>query len=92
MKLEKAIFACGCFWGAQYQFEHAQGVVRSTVGYIGGHKEHPAYEEVKAHTTGHAEATLVEFDAEQFLRFTIRHRPTDKVLISVRSIAARYFI
>ena len=65
MKLEKAIFACGCFWGAQYQFEHAKGVVRSTVGYIGGHKEHPAYEEVKAHTTGHAEATLVEFDAEQ---------------------------
>ena len=56
MKLEKAIFACGCFWGAQYQFEHAKGVVRSTVGYIGGHKEHPAYEEVKAHTTGHAEA------------------------------------
>ena len=54
MKLEKAIFACGCFWGAQYQFEHAKGVVRSTVGYIGGHKEHPAYEEVKAHTTGHA--------------------------------------
>ena len=101
MKLEKAIFACGCFWGAQYQFEHAKGVVRSTVGYIGGHKEHPAYEEVKAHTTGHAEATLVEFDAEKhrlqncvnsFLRFTIRHRPTDKVLISVRSIAARYFI
>lgn len=65
MKIEKAIFACGCFWGAQYQFEHAKGVVRSTVGYIGGHKEHPAYEEVKAHTTGHAEATLVEFDAEQ---------------------------
>lgn len=65
MKLEKAIFACGCFWGAQYQFEHAKGVVRSTVGYIGGHKEHPAYEEVKAHTTRHAEATLVEFDAEQ---------------------------
>ena len=65
MKLEKAIFACGCFWGAQYQFEHAKGVVRSTAGYIGGHKEHPTYEEVKAHTTGHAEATLVEFDAEQ---------------------------
>lgn len=101
MKLEKAIFACGCFWGAQYQFEHAKGVVRSTVGYIGGHKEHPAYEEVKAHTTGHAEATLVEFDAEQtsftdlcklFLRFTIRHRPTDRVLTSDHSIAVRFFI
>lgn len=31
MKLEKAIFACGCFWGAQYQFEHAKGVVLSLI-------------------------------------------------------------
>ena len=54
MKLEKAIFACGCFWGAHHQFENAKGVVRSTVGYIGGHQEHSAYEEVKAHTPGHA--------------------------------------
>ena len=65
MKLEKAIFACGCFWGAQHQFERAKGVIRSEVGYIGGDKENPTYQEVKAHTTGHAEATLVEFDAEQ---------------------------
>lgn len=65
MKLEKAIFACGCFWGAQHQFERAKGVIRSQVGYIGGNKENPTYQEVKAHTTGHAEATLVEFDAEQ---------------------------
>lgn len=64
MKKEQAIFACGCFWGAQHQFERVQGVLRSTVGYIGGDKEHPTYQEVKAHTTGHAEATLVEFDAE----------------------------
>ena len=65
MKLEKAIFACGCFWGAQHQFERAKGVIRSEVGYIGGDKENPTYQEVKAHTTGHAEATLVEFDAEE---------------------------
>lgn len=65
MKLEKAIFACGCFWGAQHQFERTKGVIRSEVGYIGGDKENPTYQEVKAHTTGHAEATLVEFDAEQ---------------------------
>lgn len=65
MKLEKAIFACGCFWGAQHQFERAKGAIRSEVGYIGGDKENPTYQEVKAHTTGHAEATLVEFDAEQ---------------------------
>lgn len=64
MKKEQAIFACGCFWGAQYQFERVKGVLRSTVGYIGGEKENPSYQEVKAHTTGHAEATQVEFDPE----------------------------
>lgn len=65
MKKEQAIFACGCFWGAQYQFERVKGVLRSTVGYIGGEKENPSYQEVKAHTTGHAEATQVEFDPDQ---------------------------
>lgn len=64
MRKEQAIFACGCFWGAQYQFERIKGVLRSTVGYIGGEKENPSYQEVKAHTTGHAEATQVEFDPE----------------------------
>lgn len=65
MRKEQAIFACGCFWGAQYQFERVKGVLRSTVGYIGGEKENPSYQEVKAHTTGHAEATQVEFDPDQ---------------------------
>ena len=65
MKIEKAIFACGCFWGVQHQMERAQGVVSSTVGYTGGKEQHPTYQEVKAHTTGHAEAVLVEYDAEQ---------------------------
>lgn len=65
MKIEKAIFACGCFWGVQHQMERAQGVVSSTVGYTGGKEQHPTYQEVKAHTTGHAEAVLVEYDEEQ---------------------------
>ena len=65
MKIEKAIFACGCFWGVQHQMERAQGVIRSTVGYTGGKEQHPTYQEVKAHSTGHAEAVLVEYDAEQ---------------------------
>ena len=64
MNTEKAIFACGSFWGAQHQFERANGVISSTVGYIGGHKENPTYPEVKAHTTGHAEATEVVFNPE----------------------------
>ena len=65
MKIEKAIFACGCFWGVQHQMERAKGVVGSTVGYTGGKEQHPTYQEVKAHSTGHAEAVLVEYDAEQ---------------------------
>lgn len=80
MKLEKAIFACGCFWGAQHQFERAKGVIRSEVGYIGGDKENPTYQEVKAHTTGHAEATLVNLQQRYFRRHRLRHHQSRVLL------------
>ncbi len=65
MTLEKAIFAAGCFWGVQAYFDQVPGVVKSTVGYTGGHTDNPTYEQVCSHTTGHAEATLLEFDPEK---------------------------
>ena len=65
MKLQKAIFAAGCFWGVQYYFDQVPGVVNSTVGYTGGHTSKPTYEQVCSHTTGHAEAVLLEFDADK---------------------------
>jgi methionine-S-sulfoxide reductase len=58
----KATFAAGCFWGVQYYFDQVPGVTASWAGYTGGHTAEPTYEEVCSHTTGHAEAVLLEFD------------------------------
>lgn len=61
-KSDKAVFAGGCFWGVEYYFQHAKGVISTQVGYTGGTKENPTYKEVCSHTTGHVEALEVTFD------------------------------
>ncbi|HLK15985.1 MAG TPA: peptide-methionine (S)-S-oxide reductase MsrA [Fimbriimonadaceae bacterium] len=77
-----AAFSGGCFWGTENQFRHVKGVVATAVGYTGGTVDHPSYEQVCQHTTGHAESVLIEFDPtvvtyrELLHDFWLSHDPT----------------
>ncbi len=62
---ETAYFASGCFWGTQFYFEKAKGIISTTVGYMGGAMENPAYTDVKTGRTGHVETVEVVYDPNQ---------------------------
>jgi len=61
VKLEKAYFAGGCFWGVEDIFQQIPGVVGAVSGYMGGKLEKPTYKQVCSDTTGHAETVEVSF-------------------------------
>ncbi|MBT5202926.1 MAG: peptide-methionine (S)-S-oxide reductase MsrA [Gammaproteobacteria bacterium] len=62
---QSALFAMGCFWGAEKLFWQVSGVFTTAVGYAGGHTNNPSYEEVCSGMTGHTEAVLVVWDPEK---------------------------
>jgi len=65
MARETAYFALGCFWGAERRFWQTEGVLETSVGYMGGLVPNPSYELVCTGTSGHAETVMVIFDNEK---------------------------
>ena len=61
-RTEVAVFAMGCFWCGETQFEQQPGVLSVISGYAGGREEHPTYEQVSDGLTGHYESVQVTFD------------------------------
>ncbi|CAB4330159.1 MAG: peptide-methionine (S)-S-oxide reductase MsrA [Actinobacteria bacterium] len=79
---EKAYFATGCFWGAERRFWNLTGVIETSVGYMGGARPNPSYEQVCTGVSGHAESVEVTFDPAQISyrrlleEFWVMHDPT----------------
>ena len=76
------MFGAGCFWGVEETFRNLKGVISTAVGYAGGTKDSPSYEDVCTDETGHAEVVEVEFDPAQISYdqlldvFWSNHNPT----------------
>ena len=57
-----AVFAAGCFWCAEADFEKVPGVLDAVSGYTGGRVVDPTYEQVSGGGTGHLEVVQVRYD------------------------------
>ena len=81
-KLAKAYFGTGCFWGAERRFWQMEGVIETSVGYMGGTSPSRSYEQVCKGTTGHSEIVCVDFDPSKISfhrllsEFWTMHDPT----------------
>ena len=80
--MEIAILGLGCFWGPEIKFSKLDGVIKTEVGYCGGHNAVTNYKEVCTGSTNHAEVVKLDFDPkiisyEKILEFFFEiHDPT----------------
>ncbi len=95
MGYESIFLGMGCFWGAEKIFWNINGVYITCVGYSGGHKKYPSYEEVCSGTTNHAEIVKVVYNpkkiktAELLIYFWEGHNPT-QVMRQGNDIGSQY--
>ena len=80
--MEIAILGLGCFWGPEIKFSKLDGVIKTEVGYCGGHNAETNYKEVCTGSTNHAEVVKLDFDPkiisyEKIIEFFFKiHDPT----------------
>ncbi len=65
MKIKKAYFAGGCFWGVEYYFNKEDGVLDALSGFMGGHTLNPTYQDICYKDTGHLEVVEVKYNADR---------------------------
>lgn len=81
---QKATFGAGCFWGIEETYRTLPGVIDTAVGYMGGAKDHPTYEDICTNESGHAEVVEVTYDPAQISYekllevFWDNHNPTTR--------------
>jgi peptide-methionine (S)-S-oxide reductase len=79
---KRATFGAGCFWGVEAAFRRLDGVSATRVGYAGGHRDNPSYQDVCYTHTGHAEVVEVTYDDDRLpyeallATFWAEHDPT----------------
>lgn len=82
-RVATAVFAGGCFWCVEADFDKVEGVIETTSGYTGGHVDNPTYKQVTHGDTGHYEAVKVSYDPskvsyDELAEYFVRHiDPTD---------------
>lgn len=81
--IQEAVFAGGCFWCVESDFEKLDGVIKAESGYTGGHLTNPSYKQVSKGGTGHIESVVITYDADKISYIDLVHKlfrtidPTD---------------